>query len=561
MLLCNLFIPWAVAQTPKWVSKARKAVFSIVTYDGENQLKGNGNGFYIDNEGTALSDYTLFDGAQRAVIITTDGKQQDIQLISGTDAMYDVIKFKTAVGKKQMSLPIAALPAKEGDLVYLLPYATQKSDESPVAKVLKVDSIGNKSVYYTLDIKTNEKMVSCPIMNANGEVLGMIQKSASDEEKESYALGVSYGVALSINPLSMNDASLQRIGIKKALPDTQDQALIYILMASSKMNTEEYGVILNDFVVQFPESSEGFMRRSSFYMSSGKKENFELADKDMEQALSVSKQKDETLFSISKTLYNYALGALNNQEANPAWNMEAALGKIQEAVKINPLPQYTQMEGDIYFAMKNYAEAYKCYDAVNRSEIATAATYYSAAKAKDLCEDSKPEEVIALLDSALNFYVKPYTKEAGPYFYERANVKARAKMYREAVIDYNQFYDIFNGNVTAQFLFERQQSEIQCKMYQQALNDINKAAELEPENASIWVEKGSVHLRINQLEEAEKALMKGVELNDKDAGAYRMLGYCQAEMKKKKEALENLNKAKELGDEVAPKLLKKYFNK
>ena len=53
--------------TPKWAEKAKKAVFSIVTYDKENKIKGTGNGFYIDAQGTALSDYTLFEGAERAV--------------------------------------------------------------------------------------------------------------------------------------------------------------------------------------------------------------------------------------------------------------------------------------------------------------------------------------------------------------------------------------------------------------------------------------------------------------------------------------------------------------
>lgn len=37
-------------------------------------------------------------------------------------------------------------------------------------------------------------------MNANGEVLGLIQKSASEEDKESYAIGASYGESLSISP-------------------------------------------------------------------------------------------------------------------------------------------------------------------------------------------------------------------------------------------------------------------------------------------------------------------------------------------------------------------------
>lgn len=37
-------------------------------------------------------------------------------------------------------------------------------------------------------------------MNANGEVLGLIQ-NASDEAKESYAIGATYGALLSITAL------------------------------------------------------------------------------------------------------------------------------------------------------------------------------------------------------------------------------------------------------------------------------------------------------------------------------------------------------------------------
>ena len=54
-------------------------------------------------------------------------------------------------------------------------------------------------------------------MNANGEVLGLIQKNASDEAKESYAIGATYGASLSITALSLNDMSLNKIGIKKLL--------------------------------------------------------------------------------------------------------------------------------------------------------------------------------------------------------------------------------------------------------------------------------------------------------------------------------------------------------
>ena len=132
---------------------------------------------------------------------------------------YDIVKFNTETDKKTIALKSASQPASVGETVYLLPYSTQKAATCQTGTVTKVDTIGDKAYYYTLAMTTNEKTVSCPIMNANGEVLGLIQKNASDEAKESYAIGATYGASLSITALSLNDMSLNKIGIKKGLPE------------------------------------------------------------------------------------------------------------------------------------------------------------------------------------------------------------------------------------------------------------------------------------------------------------------------------------------------------
>lgn len=101
ILMCCMAIQSVHAQdTPKWADKAKKAVFSIVTYDKENKIKNTGNGFYINNNGTALSDYSLFEDAERAVIINADGKELPVTRIAGANSMYDVIKFRTETEKK-----------------------------------------------------------------------------------------------------------------------------------------------------------------------------------------------------------------------------------------------------------------------------------------------------------------------------------------------------------------------------------------------------------------------------------------------------------------------------
>ena len=557
IITCCLIAQLASAQAPKWAEKAKKAVFSIVTYDKENKIKGTGNGFYIDAQGTALSDYSLFEGAERAVIINADGKQVEVNRILGANSMYDVVKFNTAIEKKQMTLTLASQPAKVGETVYLLPYSTQKATALQTGKVTAVDSIGNQSFYYTLEMKTGEKTISCPIMNINGQVLGMIQKNASDDSMESYALGASYGASLNISALSMNDGALNNIGIKKALPDTEDQALVYLYMSAEQLDKDSYLNILNEFLTQYPNSMEGYVRRANYYMGSEDAAQYAQADADLKKALDVASVKEDAYYQVAKSIYGYVL-SLNDKEPYQEWTMDKALELIRTAIQTNEQPLHVQLEGDILFAQGKYADAYASYEKFNQSTMASAASYYSAAKAKQLTEGSDINEVLALMDKAIEQLSKPYFGEAAPYFYERAELRAQAGKYREAVLDYNTFFDAVSGDVTALFYFQREQAEMQCRMYQQALNDINKAVEMAPEDVDFWVEKGSVHLRVNQLDEAVEVFKKALTMNDKYAAAYRMLGYCQALQNNNKEACANFAKAKELGDEVVDQLIEKY---
>ena len=558
IIACCFFAQIVSAQAPKWAEKAKKAVFSVVTYDKENKIKGTGNGFYIDAQGIALSDYSLFEGAERAVIINADGKQLDVSRIMGANSMYDVVKFNTPIDKKQITLNIASQPAKVGETVYLLPYSTQKATTVQTGKVTAVDSIGNNSFYYTLEMKTGEKTISCPIMNANGEVLGLIQKNASEESTESYAIGAGYGATLTISALSMNDGALNKIGIKKALPDTEDQALVFLYMSSEQLDKDSYFTLLNDFLTQYPNSTEGYIRLANYYMASGDASQYTLADENMKKALDVATQKDEAHYQVAKAIYSYMISLEEGQEAYKEWSYDKALELIRKAVKLSAQPIHIQFEGDILFAQGKYAEAFDAYNKVNQTSFASASSFYSASKAKQLTEGSDMNEVLALMDSAIVKLNKPYFGEAAPYFYERAELRAQAGKFREAVMDYNTFFDAVSGDVTALFYYQREQAEMQCRMYQQALNDINKAVEMAPEDVDFWVEKGSVHLRVNQLDEAISAFNKAISMNDQYAAAYRMLGYCQAKQKKNKEACANFAKAKELGDTVVDQLIEKY---
>jgi tetratricopeptide repeat family protein len=558
-LLLFFLMQGSMAQTPKWVEKAKRAVFSVVTYDKNDKMLNTGNGFFVSEDGLALSDYTLFKGAERAVVITSEGKQMPVSLILGANDMYDVIKFRVAITEKKVPALIVAktAPAVGAD-AWMLPYSTQKSIACVTGKVKEVSKVAGEYHYYTLGMQMKDKMVSCPVMNAEGQVFGIAQKSSGiDTVTTCYAAGAAFAMAQKISALSLGDAALKKIGIRKGLPETEDQALVYLFMASSSLSGDDYEKLLDDFIRQFPANADGYLRRANYYAAKGKDDQawYDKAVADFNQALKVAQKKDDVYYNIGKLMYAYQLS--KPEKTYKDWTYDTALQNVRQAIAIDPLPIYIQMEGDILFAQQDYAGALAAYEKVNASNIASPATFFSAAKTKELAKGD-PKEVVALMDSCIARCPQPITADFAPYLLERAQMNMNAGQPRNAMLDYDAYHTAVKGEVNDVFYYYREQAALKARQFQRALDDIVKAIEMNPTDLTYQAEHAVVNLRVGRYEEAIQILNNILKADPKYAEAYRLLGLCQIQLKKTDEACGNFKKAKELGDPNVDELITKY---
>ena len=557
--LLFFLIQGSMAQTPKWVEKAKRAVFSVVTYDKNDKMLNTGNGFFVSEDGLALSDYTLFKGAERAVVITSEGKQMPVSLILGANDMYDVIKFRVAITEKKVPALIVAktAPAVGAD-AWILTYSTQKSIACVTGKVKDVSKVAGEYHYYTLGMQMKDKMVSCPVMNAEGQVFGIAQKSSGiDTVTTCYAAGAAFAMAQKISALSLGDAALKKIGIRKGLPETEDQALVYLFMASSSLSGDDYEKLLDDFIRQFPANADGYLRRANYYAAKGKDDQawYDKAVADFNQALKVAQKKDDVYYNIGKLIYAYQLS--KPEKTYKDWTYDTALQNVRQAIAIDPLPIYIQMEGDILFAQQDYAGALAAYEKVNASNIASPATFFSAAKTKELAKGD-PKEVVALMDSCIARCPQPITADFAPYLLERAQMNMNAGQPRNAMLDYDAYHTAVKGEVNDVFYYYREQAALKARQFQRALDDIVKAIEMNPTDLTYQAEHAVVNLRVGRYEEAIQILNNILKADPKYAEAYRLLGLCQIQLKKTDEACGNFKKAKELGDPNVDELITKY---
>ena len=546
-LLLILFAFLPITAQPSWVKKATKAVFTLKTFNSDGSLLASSTGFFTNSDGEAVSNFSPFRGASSAVVIDAQGKEWPVECMLGANDTYDVAKFRVAA-KKTTALPIASVAETEGATVWLLPY--HESKNCPEGKVNKAESFAGDYTYYTVTLPKGQNSIGTPLMNTAGEAIGLLQQPASTTDSLNYAVSARYADSLRITGLSLNDQTLRSTNIKKDLPKTIDQAQLMLYLASNG-DSATFVRIVEQFIEKFPTEPDGYVYRAQLRTGD---QQFAEAAADMEQAIKVAKKKDEAHFNYAKLIYNKEL--LMPNAPYDGWSLDKALEEVREAERINPIDVYRHEQAAILYAQKKYSESYDIYATLFQSNMRSPELFYEASRCQQQLHDSVA--VLALLDSCIAMFPKPYLKEAAPYLLVRANTAMDYKRYRQAVLDLNEYEQLMAASVNDKFYFLRYQASLNGRQYQQALNDIDHAITMSPRNDLYYSEKASLQVRVGQYDEAQETARQCIEVAPSHSDGYLFLGLAQCLKGQKVEGVKNLQKAKELGDDQADGLIEKY---
>ena len=545
-LLLWLMLPSAATADDDY----RKAVVNVITYDAEGNVLQSGYGFYLTAQGTAVAPYHIFKDAVRADVINNKGKKAAVLRILGANSTYDLVKFSVDV-KETTFLPLTETPAGDADALYLVNYSTSKKQEPVYANVTTVTPFDGYN-YYDISAANSDINVGCPLVDATGHAVAVIQKNVGKNATTACAIDSRFINGLEITTTSIFNADLRDIAIPKGLPATESDALSYIYMLGHRDSMLTLTAI-GDFMATYPDNGEIYAERASFYADHGR---YDLAEQDYATALEKSTKKDEVHLAFSKTIFNQV--SSRPEQPYKDWSMAKAIEEVDKAYALNPAPLYLMQRARYRFANKEYQESYDDFMQVNSSELASAETFYSAAMALEMT-GTDSLRVLTLLDSAINRLPEPYTQTAAQYFLERATRRIRAARFREAVFDYNEYEQIIGPkNLNDNFYYLREQAELQGRMYQQALDDIQTAIGLNPNEVIYRVEEALIYVEVGMYEEAIAAARKALEKMPENADALKLIGIALGEQGKKTEALEYLNKAKAQGDTSVDVFLKKY---
>ena len=522
-------------------------------------MLSTGNGFFA-NDGDFITSYALLPNCAKAVVVDHKGKTHDVVKVLGANETYDIVRLQTAPIKKLVSTPIDTTSTMEHTGLFLPAIGKEKKVYDTWIPVLNTEQAAGNYNYYTLHHAGNPALSHRPLLDATGNVVAIVQPSV-ETDTVLYALDIRYALDLAVKALSVNDRSYRALPLRKALPREIDQALVSLFLVSDQDDAALRSEVIDEFINSFPESHEGYLSRASHHIALKSDSAYALAEADHAMALERAADKaDEVHFQIAKQMLSVALDTLQQYKD---WNYERVLAEIDKARAINPLPIYTQQQGDIYITLKDYTSAYEKYMEVNRSDIGSPDTWLRTAYIiEQRAGEGDVELAIALLDSAVNkatINSQPSPlNQAAPYVLERALLKARHGLHRPAVADYNLYEELVGTINTDRFYYLREQSEAAGRMFQQALDDIDRAIALAPRQPIYLLEKASLNVRVARYAEALPILEVLTEAFPDDADCNRLLGFCYIQQGDKSRGIPYLEKAATLGDGGASALLERY---
>lgn len=548
ILTSLLMLAVCVMAQPNWAKKASKSVFTLKTFAADGTLIASTNGFFVRDNGEAVSCFSPFKGASRAVVIDASGKEIPVALILGANETYDVVKFQVAKAKVQ-PLALAGKSAAKDEAVWLLPYRETK--RVPQGTVQKTETFNGNYAYYTLELTMPDNSVGTPLLNANGEVIGLMQQPNAVGDAKSFAVSALFADSLKVNGLSINDPVLRSTQIKKALPDDLNQAQLTLYMGGSLQDSLAYVTLIEDFIAKFPKEPDGYTYRAQM-LADG--HHFAEADRDMQKALKVAEKPDEVHYSYSRLILQKMV--YSTDTLYKAWTFDRAFDEAAEAYRLNAQPTYRQQQAFVRYVQQNYAEAYDIYESLFQSSLRSADLFYSASLCKQQLKDSTAQ--LALLDSCVAQFSRPYLKDVAPYLLSRAQLLMDLGHHRQAVIDLNDYEEVMKAQVNSNFYYMRFRVETEGRLFQQALNDIEKAITMTPQSDLYYAEKASLQIRVGLYDEAVETAKTCIQLAPEHSDGYLFLGLAQCLKDQKAEGVKNLQKAKELGDAQADELIEKY---
>lgn len=164
-------------------------VFLIINYDSNGNEAGIGTGFFVDNVGTAVTNYHVFEGGSNWKIKMKGDKLYQVTEIYAYDQDNDFLIFKVDLqGRARKGIRMSKIAPKIGDDIFVL--GNPKGLETTLSKGI-VSSIRGNHDLIQIDAAISPGSSGSPVLNTSGEVIGLATFQRVDCENCNFAVDIN----------------------------------------------------------------------------------------------------------------------------------------------------------------------------------------------------------------------------------------------------------------------------------------------------------------------------------------------------------------------------------
>jgi tetratricopeptide (TPR) repeat protein len=549
VLVSIALVSFSQSKLSQLVIQSKPAIFSITCYDKSDIPFSYGTGFFIDSEGTGLTNYHVLEGASYAIVKTLDGNHYRIDQIISQNKKIDLIKFKVKKTSKLFPYlklcPTNPIEAEEV-LVIGNPKELEYSVSNGIISSIRLDEEIGKVIQTTAPISSGSS--GSPLLNLKGEVLGVISFTMKEGQNLNFAISVNNIVNLISSEYSNFPASE---GTKEVSSDHSVDTEFYIRIIASY--TESIRINPKDVVA--------FRRRGD---AKSTLKDYIGAIEDYNKAIELDSGDEFDFFSRGKAKYyleDYT-GAIEDfaiaTELNPLFeesfkfsgSAKIALGAIRGAIAdyteaINIHQYYAEAylaRGDAKYMLQENLSAISDYNKVIelKKPKTVGSMWQGNGPIPDVGKAIVSDEMLRCA------------------YFNRGSLKIKLEDYRGAIIDFSKAIEL-NPQYARAYLL-RAEAKTFLKDYLGAVADYTQAIELNSEDSFSFEGRGIAKFHLEDYRGSILDFNQAILLNPKYAPAYFKRGASYSNLGQKDKACLDFSKAGELGFKNAYDFIKKYCN-
>ncbi len=504
--------------------KTEEATFIIYTYDEFGSPNGSGSGFFIDNEGTGITNYHVLDGSVKAVIKESNGMEHEIDRVIASDKNWDIVKFsiKKSDNQRFKYLKFANKKVEKGDVVYNIssPLGLESSVSEGIVSSIRTDKSHGEIIQTTTPISPGSS--GSALLNRKGEVFAVATFVRTGGQNLNFGVQIDKDRIVNLDKSDFD---------KKNNKFNSGTNFIVLNIPSDNsadivLNAIEFGSSTTTLYLSYTHLN--LMGSENYYLwcELNKKENgFFIEDMDTKMEYYVS----------SSTL---GLNKGNATEINLASTVKFKVYFPAIRNDINHINIYGCGKKDRRWQFKNIdLEKYKLKMNVNFEDYTRdyALAYLREGYFNDaqnlLLElvENNPDDVIALNTLGVLSYIADNNNDALNYFTE--------------AIEYNPNEELSYVNRHVVYKYQQNHSA--------AMEDITKAINIEPDQMDNLVYRASLYMELEDWRNAKNDLDIALSSEDfnKDAGVYYYRVFVNAHLENWKEACKDIYTAFNLTDD------------